>query len=137
MHDDCSFVGGYKELKKHVRSEHPCAKPREVDPDQEHKWRWLERERERDDVLSTITSSMPGSVVFGDYVIKRNTYPVDYDNEEGFETGIDMGMDSSLVNMLLFFHAFGQGGSAGSFGGSRHWKCRLFRSESWWLGLRE
>ena len=119
MHDDCSFVVGYKELKKHVRSEHPCAKPHEVDPDQEQKWRRLERERERDDVLSTITSSMPGSVVFGDYVIERNAYPVDSDNEEGFETGLDVGMDSSLVNMLLLFHAFGQGGNAGSFGGIR------------------
>lgn len=131
MHDNCTFVGGYKELKKHVRLEHPCAKPREVDPDQEQKWRRLERERERDDVISTITSSMPGSVVFGDYVIERNPNPhgLDSDDEEGFEMmdglgrnnggGLDMGIDSNLVNVLLLFHAFGPGGNTGTFGGMR------------------
>ena len=25
MQDNCSFVGNYKELQKHVRAEHPCA----------------------------------------------------------------------------------------------------------------
>ncbi|KVI01774.1 Protein of unknown function DUF1644 [Cynara cardunculus var. scolymus] len=130
MHDNCSFVGGYKELKKHVRLEHPSAKPREVDPDQEQKWRRLERERERDDVISTITSSMPGSVVFGDYVIERNPNPhgLDSDDEEGFDMdglgrnnggGLDMGIDSNLVNVLLLFHAFGPGGNMGAFGGMR------------------
>lgn len=113
MHDNCSFVGVYKELKKHVRSEHPSVNPREVDPDQEQKWRRLERDRERSDVISTITSSMPGSVVFGDYVIERNP------NEEDFDTGLETGLDSNFVNMLLFFHAFGPGGNTGGFGGMR------------------
>lgn len=108
MHNNCSFVGVYKELKKHVRSEHPLVNPREVDPDQEQKWRRLERDREREDVISTITSSMPGSVVFGDYVIERNSYGLDSDNEEGLDTGLEMGIDSNLVNVLLLFHAFGQ-----------------------------
>ncbi|XP_076959505.1 uncharacterized protein LOC143635600 [Bidens hawaiensis] len=104
MHDQCSFVGVYKELKKHVRSEHLSVNPREVDPDQEQRWRRLERDRERDDVISTITSSMPGSMVFGDYVIEGNAY----DTEAGFDTGAD----NNLVNVLLLLHAFG-GGSAG------------------------
>ncbi|KAK4538981.1 hypothetical protein RGQ29_032086 [Quercus rubra] len=32
MQDNCSFLGNYKELRKHVRAEHPSARPREVDP---------------------------------------------------------------------------------------------------------
>ncbi|XP_071729874.1 uncharacterized protein [Rutidosis leptorrhynchoides] len=106
MHNDCSFVGGYKEMKKHVRSEHPFGKPREVDPDQEQRWRRLVRERERDDVFSIITSSLPGSMVFGDYAIERN-------NDDRFET--------SLVHMLLLFRAFGPSGNTGgfTFGGMR------------------
>uniref|UniRef100_M1C6X0 Pm27 n=1 Tax=Solanum tuberosum TaxID=4113 RepID=M1C6X0_SOLTU len=27
MQDDCSFVGSYKEIRKHVKAEHPCARP--------------------------------------------------------------------------------------------------------------
>ncbi|KAF5781668.1 hypothetical protein HanRHA438_Chr11g0499141 [Helianthus annuus] len=128
MHENCSFIGAYKELKKHVKSEHPCSKPREVDPDQEQKWRRLEREREREDVISTVTSSMPGAVVFGDYVIERNSYGSDSDDddEEGFDVGdlgrgntgggLDVAGDNSLVNVFLLFHAFGAGGNEGSFG---------------------
>lgn len=128
-HDNCSFIGAYKELKKHVKSEHPCAKPREVDPDQEQKWRRLERERERQDVISTVTSSMPGSVVFGDYVIERNPYGSDSEDEDEDEDGFDVGglgrgnnggldvaTDNSLVNVFLLFHAFGAGGNEGPFG---------------------
>ncbi|KAI3755241.1 hypothetical protein L1987_55037 [Smallanthus sonchifolius] len=119
MHDKCSFVGVYKELKRHVRSEHPSVNPHEVDPDQEQRWRRLERDRERDDVISTITSSMPGSMVFGDYVIEGNPYGLHSDNEAGFDTGLEAGLDSNLVNMLLFLHAFGPGGNTGGFGGIR------------------
>ncbi|XP_071736887.1 uncharacterized protein [Rutidosis leptorrhynchoides] len=111
MHEDCSFVGGYKDLRKHVRSEHHSTNPHEVDPDLEQRWSRFERERERDDVISTITSSIPGSMVFGDYVIETNDpYGIDSDNEDGFETGLNMGIDGDLVNMLLLFHAFGSGG---------------------------
>ncbi|XP_071698574.1 uncharacterized protein [Rutidosis leptorrhynchoides] len=129
MHDSCSFIGAYKELKKHVKSEHPSGKPHEVDPDQEQKWRQLEREREREDVISTVTSSMPGAVVFGDYVIERNSYESDSDDddedEEGFDVGelgrvnnpgLDVTGDNSLVNVFLLFHAFGSGGNEGPFG---------------------
>uniref|UniRef100_A0A5B7AYW4 Uncharacterized protein n=1 Tax=Davidia involucrata TaxID=16924 RepID=A0A5B7AYW4_DAVIN len=125
MQDSCSFVGTYKELRKHVRVEHPLARPREVDPDLEQKWRRLERERERDDVISTIVSSMPGAMVFGDYVIEGSHYGFDTD-EEGFgveaaerDGGFEVGIDSNLVNVFLLLHAFGPGGNVGPNRGMR------------------
>ncbi|XP_050251440.1 uncharacterized protein LOC126698334 [Quercus robur] len=72
MLDDCSFVGTYKQLRKHVRSKHPLACPRAVDPVLKEKWKRLEREREQSDVISTIISSTPGAVVLGDYVLEPN-----------------------------------------------------------------
>lgn len=122
MQDDCSFVGSYKEIRKHVKAEHPCARPREVDPLLEQKWTRLERERERDDVISTITSSMPGAVVFGDYVIEGSHYGFDSDDEEGFDAnemmngneGFGMGIDRNLMNVFLFLQAFGSAGNIGS-----------------------
>ncbi|CAI9781794.1 unnamed protein product [Fraxinus pennsylvanica] len=115
--DNCSFVGTFKELRKHVRAEHPSARPREVDPVLEQKWRSLERERETDDVMSTIRSSMPGAVFFGDYVIEGSHYGFDSDEEdfdadamepnEGFEAGIDR----NLMNVFLFLQAFGSAGT--------------------------
>lgn len=87
MQDDCSFVGNYKELRKHVRSKHPCARPREVDPIREEKWKRLECERERNDVISTILSSTPGAMVLGDYVLEPNDhafYSDEYDSDEEF-----------------------------------------------------
>ncbi|KAK9743358.1 hypothetical protein RND81_03G234000 [Saponaria officinalis] len=72
MEEKCSFVGNYKQLKKHVKADHPWARPREVDPSLEEKWKSLENERALDDVISTLP---PGSVVLGDYVIDPNTNP--------------------------------------------------------------
>ncbi|KAF5444113.1 hypothetical protein F2P56_036617 [Juglans regia] len=119
MQDNCSFVGNYKELRKHVRVEHPSARPREVDPILEQKWRRLERERERDDVISTIRSTMPGAMVFGDYVIESNRHGFDTDEEDGgFDVnaaernrGLEVGFDSNLVNVFLLLHAFGPSGN--------------------------
>lgn len=74
MQDECSFVGSYKELRKHVRSKHPFSRPREVDPVREEKWKRLECERERSDVISTILSSTPGAMVLGDYVLEPNDH---------------------------------------------------------------
>lgn len=114
MQDGCSFVGNYKELRKHVKAEHPMARPREVDPILEQKWSRLERQRERDDVVSTIRSTTPGAMFFGDYVIEGNNYGFDSDEDEGgfdlgTEThgGFDVGFDSNLVNVFLLLHAFG------------------------------
>lgn len=72
VQDGCSFVGNYKQLRKHVRTEHPFSRPREVDPVLEKKWKVLEGERERRDVISTITATMPGAIISGDYVIETN-----------------------------------------------------------------
>ncbi|KAL3641327.1 hypothetical protein CASFOL_016295 [Castilleja foliolosa] len=72
MKDNCSFRGKYRDLRKHVKSEHPLARPRDVDPTRAEKWKRLENERELDDVFSTIRSTMPGAVVMGDYVIESD-----------------------------------------------------------------
>ncbi|CAK9151205.1 unnamed protein product [Ilex paraguariensis] len=134
MQENCSFVGTYKELRKHVRAEHPCARPREVDPVSEQKWRSLERERERDDVISTITSSMPGAVVFGDYVIEGSHYGFDTDEEEGFDVdavgrngSFDVGIDSNLMNVFFLLHAFGPSGDIVS---NRRMRLRRFENDS-------
>lgn len=71
MQDNCLFQGSYKELKKHVRAEHPRACPRDVDPVLTEKWKKLENDRALDDVFSTIRSTMPGAIIMGDYVIER------------------------------------------------------------------
>lgn len=87
MQDDCSFVGNYKQLRKHVRSKHPFSRPREVDPIREEKWKRLECEQERNDVISTILSSTPGAMVLGDYVLEPNDnafYSDDYDSDEEY-----------------------------------------------------
>ncbi|XAR55605.1 hypothetical protein NMG60_11035722 [Bertholletia excelsa] len=99
VQDNCSFVGTYKELRKHVRAEHPWARPREVDPSIAEKWKRLEHEREREDVISTIRSSMPGSIVIGDYVIEMNYH--------GFSGNYDM--DNYLGDALFRFESFGGG----------------------------
>lgn len=72
-HDNCSFRGSYKQLRNHIKSLHSAVKTRQVDPVQEQRWQALEREREREDVMSAIQSAMPRSVVFGDYVIDMNS----------------------------------------------------------------
>ncbi|XP_068638295.1 uncharacterized protein [Aristolochia californica] len=114
MQDDCSFVGTYKELRKHVRAVHPSAQPRKVDPILQQKWRGLEREREREDVISTIRSSMPGAMVLGDYVIEgapHHGFDMDDDDDDhgDFDVSID---DSNWLNVLLLLQAFGPSGSA-------------------------
>ncbi|KAJ6711392.1 FINGER/BTB DOMAIN PROTEIN putative (DUF1644)-RELATED [Salix purpurea] len=115
--DDCSFVGTYKELRKHMRANHPSAQPRAVDPILEQKWRGLEGEFEHDDVISTIQSTMPGAMVFGDYVIEGGHYGFDTDEDGVFDAdaaerneGLDMGFNRNLVNVFLLLHAFGSTG---------------------------
>ncbi|XP_057798255.1 uncharacterized protein LOC131014527 [Salvia miltiorrhiza] len=84
--EDCSFAGTYKEIKKHVKVEHPKACPRDIDPSLVEKWKKLEREQDLSDVFSTIRANMPGAVVLGDYVIEGN-HGISggvYDDEDGF-----------------------------------------------------
>ncbi|XWS21580.1 hypothetical protein CRYUN_Cryun30bG0066500 [Craigia yunnanensis] len=110
MQDKCSFVGTYKELKKHVREKHPLARPRAVDPVLEEKWKKLENERERNDVISTIMSSTPGAMVLGDYVIDpgyRGIYRDEYDSDNSFDDGF-IHLDSSvrLHNRFMDYDLF-------------------------------
>ena len=112
MQDNCSYVGTYKQLRKHVRAEHPLARPREVDPSLEEKWKRLEGERERNDVLSTIRSSMPGALILGDYVIEGNYHGfyrdyAEYDAEAYFD------------DALFSLDSFGRGRRGGIHLGSR------------------
>ncbi|XP_028757480.1 uncharacterized protein LOC114716622 [Neltuma alba] len=86
MQDECSFTGTYKELRKHVRSKHPCARPRDVDPIRKEKWKRLEYERERNDVISTILSSTPGAMVLGDYVLEPNDHTFYSDSDSDSES---------------------------------------------------
>ncbi|KAL5984023.1 hypothetical protein ACLOJK_018125 [Asimina triloba] len=127
--DDCSFVGAYKELRKHVRAEHPFARPHEVDPVLEQKWRRLERERERDDVISTIRSSMPGAMVLGDYVIEGGRYGFHSENGEGqaddemnYEVGVE---ESNLLNVLFLLQAFGPSRNASFMSRLRRLESRM------------
>ncbi|KAL8478595.1 hypothetical protein ACS0TY_030469 [Phlomoides rotata] len=125
MQDNCAFIGTYKEVRKHVKAEHPSARPRKVDPTLEQKWRRLEQEREREDVMSTVRSSMPGAVFFGDYVIEGNRYGLDSD-EEGFDVdamerneGMGVGIDRNLMSVFLFLQAVGSAGNVGPNRGMR------------------
>ncbi|EOA35412.1 hypothetical protein CARUB_v10020612mg [Capsella rubella] len=113
MQENCVFAGTFKELRKHMKMDHPSAKPREVDPDVEQNWRRLEIEHDRDDVMSTIRSTMPGTVVFGDYVIERtNTDGSDSDEGDGHGLGgIDAVLGRNLVNVFLLLHAIGAPGN--------------------------
>jgi len=101
MQDGCSFVGTYKELRKHVKSEHPLAKPREVDPVLEQKWRLLEIERERQDALSTITATMGRAVVLGDYVLDLED-GVDLEDVES-DADVDDGHGTENTRRMLLF----------------------------------
>ncbi|KAL2467673.1 uncharacterized protein Fot_51198 [Forsythia ovata] len=104
MQNNCSFVGTYKELRKHVKLEHPLARPREVDPSHVEKWKKLENERDLSDVFSTIRSTMPGAIVVGDYVIESNYRGFSRDYGDDY-------LDDALFRM-------------GSYGG--HWNSPQF-----------
>lgn len=65
----CSFSGNYGELRRHARRAHPATRPAAVDPSRHRAWRDLEHQQEYRDILSAIRSTIPGAVVFGDYVI--------------------------------------------------------------------
>lgn len=73
MHEDCSFVGTYKKLRRHVKSEHRSSKPREVDPARIAAWKEFECEKERQDAISIVHALHPGAVIEGDYIIDPST----------------------------------------------------------------
>ncbi|KAJ6730428.1 hypothetical protein OIU85_021242 [Salix viminalis] len=93
------------QLRKHVKEKHPMAQPRAVDPILKEKWKKLECERERNDVISTIMSSSPGALVLGDYVIEPGY--------RGIHNDYDSDSDSSLDDGFLSLGSFDRGQSSG------------------------
>lgn len=108
MQDNCSFLGTYKELQKHVRAEHPLAGPHKVDPALEQKWMSMERQNEREDIISTIRSSKPRSVVLGDYVIEMDDSDTDTDGEDLGE-GAPRGLRGRSHNFSFLYFLFQEG----------------------------
>lgn len=100
MQDNCSFAGSYKELRKHVKSKHPLARPRAVDPLLQEKWKRLECERERSDVISTIMSSTPRAVIVGDYVLEPNNGGIYSDSDS--DSDLDDYMDDLRLGSFDF-----------------------------------
>ncbi|KAL9357451.1 hypothetical protein Peur_050704 [Populus x canadensis] len=94
------------QLRKHVKAKHPLARPRAVDPVLEEKWKKLECERERNDVMSTIMSSTPEALVLGDYVIEPGY--------SGAQNDYDSDSDSSLGDGFLSLGSFDRGQSSGT-----------------------
>ncbi|GJN02786.1 hypothetical protein PR202_ga20172 [Eleusine coracana subsp. coracana] len=78
MHEDCSFVGTYRKLRKHVKSQHRSSKPREVDPAHIAEWKEFECEKERQDAISIVSALHPGAVIDGDYIVDPYTSSSDY-----------------------------------------------------------
>ncbi|KAF8077155.1 hypothetical protein N665_1059s0003 [Sinapis alba] len=89
MNDNYLFSGSYRQLKKHVKEVHQRAKPRAIDHVMEEKWKKLEVERERSDVISTLMSSTPGAMFFGDYVIEpyNGNFDDDLESDDSLEDG--------------------------------------------------
>lgn len=72
--ETCDFTGTYSELRKHARSEHPTARPSEVDPMRQSDWTRLERERDLEDVLSSLHPE------FGEESSEESTFSVGLNN---------------------------------------------------------
>lgn len=57
MQDGCSYIGTYRELRKHVRKKHPFAKNRTVDPVHSFRWRQLLFRSALQDMICATSSS--------------------------------------------------------------------------------
>ncbi|XP_021763413.1 uncharacterized protein LOC110728088 isoform X2 [Chenopodium quinoa] len=116
--ESCTFVGNYRELRRHARRDHPRVRPAEIDPSRQRAWRHLEHQREHDDIVSAIRSAMPGAVVLGDYVIDyndRDRPPVERERTSSDASG-------RLFTTLFFFQMLGSMQSlAGPRSRSRPW----------------
>lgn len=55
--ETCEFQGTYPELRKHARLVHPSVRPSEVDPSRQLDWFRMERERDFEDLFSSINAS--------------------------------------------------------------------------------
>ncbi|CAA2946933.1 uncharacterized protein LOC111378855 isoform X2 [Olea europaea var. sylvestris] len=69
--ESCSFLGNYRELRRHARRVHPTVRPADVDPTRQQAWQRFEDQREYSDIVSAIRSAIPGAEVLGDYVIEN------------------------------------------------------------------
>ncbi|TVU35955.1 hypothetical protein EJB05_17862, partial [Eragrostis curvula] len=60
--ESCEFKGAYSELREHARTEHPAARPMEVDPVRQRDWRRMEQQRDIGDLLSMLRSGFSSSL---------------------------------------------------------------------------
>ncbi|KAI3877512.1 hypothetical protein MKX03_030622 [Papaver bracteatum] len=86
--ETCEFNGNYADLRKHARLKHPLVRPTAADPQRQHDWRMLERERDLGDVLSTIQSA------FG---------------EDRGDDSIMIPANGGLLSVLIFFRVSSHG----------------------------
>ncbi|KAL2933102.1 Ribosomal RNA large subunit methyltransferase K/L [Bienertia sinuspersici] len=114
--DSCSFVGNYRELRRHARRDHPRVRPAEVEPSRQRAWSRFEHQTEHDDIVTAIRSAMPGAVVLGDYVIDYNDRtPVERERTSSDASG-------RLFTTLFLFQMLGSMHSlAGPRSRSRPW----------------
>nr|GLL30802.1 uncharacterized protein LOC109173811 [Ipomoea trifida] len=97
--ESCSFVGNYRELRRHARRVHPTARPADVDPSRERAWQRLEDQREYGDIVSAIHTAMPGAIVLGDYVIENG--------DSRLSSGRGIGENSRLLSTFFLFQMIG------------------------------
>ncbi|KAJ7956647.1 Protein of unknown function (DUF1644) [Quillaja saponaria] len=69
--ETCDFSGTYTDLRQHARLEHPLVRPSDVDPERQHSWRRLERQRDFGDLLSTLQSAV------GEEMVDDSILPID------------------------------------------------------------
>lgn len=100
----CAFSGTYGALRRHARRVHPTTRPADVDPSRRRAWHRLENQREYGDIMSAIRSAMPGSVVFGDYVIEGGDTPP-HEREDGGPSE----RSGSLLTTFFLFHMMNSG----------------------------
>ncbi|PIA42512.1 hypothetical protein AQUCO_02000162v1 [Aquilegia coerulea] len=109
--ETCEYNGTYADLRKHARVEHPLVRPSEVDPDRQHAWRTLERERDLGDVLSTMRSAL---------LEERDADGI----FEGASDSIFTSEEGSLLTVFFLFRVFrpeSDSGSGGSSSSSSRW----------------
>ncbi|XP_044471297.1 uncharacterized protein LOC123200210 [Mangifera indica] len=104
--ETCNFSGTYTDLRKHARLEHPLVRPSEADPERQHNWRRLERQRDVGDLLSTLQST------FG---------------EEGADSGILPIDDGGWFTVFFLIRVFRPGSSPrrSSWSGTSRARARL------------
>lgn len=128
--ESCSFVGNYRELRRHARSIHPSARPAEIDPTRQRAWRRFEHQREYDDVVTAIRSAIPGAVVMGDYVIENGNG--DYSTASDWGRGPSE-LSGPMLTTLFLFQMLGSVDSPGNIRSRprESWSRNRRYSSSW------